>query len=100
MGRRGGPDRGGAPGGRDPGGPRSGFDPGRHASRRGGRLTSGREKMSDLPAELSEPDLRAVLSVPEGGPQNRLGGAGAYLFLKGGPGPGLGTFAYSVVEGV
>src|SRR2546422_166498 len=61
---------------------------------------SERKKMSTLHAELSEPDLRAILSVPEGERHTRLEGAGAYLFVKGAPERVLATCAYHVVEGV
>src|SRR3989475_11284047 len=63
-------------------------------------FTSERKKMSTLHAELSEPDLRAILSVPEGERHTRLEGAGAYLFVKGAPERVLDTCAYHVVEGV
>src|SRR2546426_351712 len=63
-------------------------------------FTSERKKMSTLHAELSEPDLRAILSVPEGERHTRLEGAGAYLFVKGAPERVLATCAYHVVEGV
>src|SRR5712691_7193539 len=63
-------------------------------------FTSERKKMSTLHAELSEPDLREILSVPEGERHTRLEGAGAYLHVKGAPERVLAACAYHVVDGV
>jgi len=62
-------------------------------------FTSERKKMSTLHAYLSEPDLQQVLAVPEGERHRSLGGAGAYLHVKGAPERILAACGYHLVDG-
>ncbi len=62
-------------------------------------FTSERKIMSTLHAELSEPDVRDVLAVPEAERHTRLRDAGAFLYVKGAPEQILAACAYHVVRG-
>src|SRR5438309_6069831 len=62
-------------------------------------FTSERKKMSTLHAQLSEPDLRAVLSLPEAERPRRLEGLPAVLHVKGAPERILASCSHHLVDG-
>src|SRR2546426_8075424 len=62
-------------------------------------FTSERKKMSTLHAQLSESDLREVVSLPEGERLRRLHGTPAVLHVKGAPERILASCSHHVVDG-
>jgi len=62
-------------------------------------FTSERKKMSTLHAQLSEPDLRAVLSLQEAERPRRLEGLPAVLHVKGAPERILASCSHHLVDG-
>jgi len=62
-------------------------------------FTSERKKMSTLHAQLSESDLREVLSLPEGERLRRLHGTPAVLHVKGAPERILASCSHHIVDG-
>src|SRR2546425_1674401 len=62
-------------------------------------FTSERKKMSTLHAQLSESDLREVLSLPEGERLRRLHGTPSVLHVKGAPERILASCSHRIVDG-
>src|SRR3989442_835314 len=62
-------------------------------------FTSERKKMSTLHAQLSESDLREVLSLPEGERLRRLHGTPTVIHVKGAPERILASCSHHIVDG-